>query len=60
MERGDGFGVSVHRGIITVHSDVITAALGTPEAHQASARQTSVVEHLLEQLLGVIKDSTSF
>lgn len=59
MECGDGLGVFVHCDIIFVHIDVIAIALGTPEPHQAPPLQTAAVNHLVEQPLGVIKDSLS-
>lgn len=59
MERGDGLCVSVHCHIIFVHIDVIAITLGRPEPHQASPLQTVVVNHLVEQPLGFIKDTPS-
>lgn len=59
MECGNGLGVSVHCDIIFVHTDVITITLGTPESHQALSLQAAAVNHLIEQALGIIKDSSS-
>lgn len=59
MECGNGFGVSVHCGIAFVYVDVVAVTLGMPESHQAPPLQTAAVNHVVEQLLGVVKDSTS-
>lgn len=39
--------------------NVITITLGTPKAHQAPSFQTAVVNHVVEQPLGVVEDSVS-
>lgn len=60
MECGDGLSVFVHCDIMFIHIDIVALTLGMPEPHQPLPLQTTVVNHLVEKPLCIIKDSLGF